>query len=29
MVPCTYEDYLCACNDEIPDRWLRIQERLS
>jgi hypothetical protein len=29
MAPCTYEDYLCACNDEIPDRWLRIQERLS
>jgi len=29
FVPCAYSDYLAACNDEIPDRWLREQERLS
>jgi arginase family enzyme len=26
--PCSYNDYLTACNDEIPERWLREQERL-
>src|ERR1043165_4284729 len=25
FVPCAYHDYLTACNDEIPDRWLREQ----
>ncbi|MBS1616520.1 MAG: formimidoylglutamase [Bacteroidetes bacterium] len=29
FVPCTYNDYLAACNNEIPERWLREQERLS
>lgn len=29
FVPCSYGDYLIACNDEIPERWLREQERLS
>ncbi len=29
FVPCSNSDYLMACNDEIPDRWLREQERLS
>ena len=28
-VPCSYNDYLTASNDEIPERWLREQERLS
>lgn len=28
MVPCSYGDYLTACKDEIPERWLREQERL-
>ncbi len=28
FVPCSYADYLLACNDEIPERWLREQERL-
>ncbi len=28
FVPCTYNDYLVASNDEIPERWLREQERL-
>ncbi len=27
FVPCSYSDYLLACNDEIPERWLREQER--
>lgn len=27
-VPCSYGDYLMASNDEIPERWLREQERL-
>ena len=27
-VPCSYNDYLSASNDEIPERWLREQERL-
>ena len=28
-VPCSYNDYLVASNDEIPERWLREQERLQ
>ena len=28
FVPCSYNDYLVASNDEIPERWLREQERL-
>lgn len=28
FVPCSYNDYLAASNDEIPERWLREQERL-
>ncbi len=27
-VPCSYNDYIAASNDEIPERWLREQERL-
>lgn len=27
-IPCTYKDYLIACNNQIPDRWIRVQERL-
>jgi formiminoglutamase len=27
-VPCSYRDYQIASNDEIPERWLREQERL-
>ncbi|MBL7720215.1 MAG: formimidoylglutamase [Flavipsychrobacter sp.] len=27
-VPCSYNDYLQASNDDIPERWLREQERL-
>jgi arginase family enzyme len=28
FVPCSYADYRLACNDEMPERWLREQERL-
>ncbi len=28
IIPCTYQDYLAAGRGEIPERWLRIQERL-
>jgi formiminoglutamase len=28
FVPCSYKDYLTASQDEIPERWLREQERL-
>lgn len=27
-VPCSYKDYMLASSDEIPERWLREQERL-
>ncbi|TWW02342.1 formimidoylglutamase [Chitinophaga pinensis] len=28
FLPCSYSDYLMASNNEIPERWLRHQERL-
>jgi formiminoglutamase len=28
FVPCSYKDYQIASNDEIPERWLREQERM-
>ena len=28
FTPCTFADYQTACNDEMPERWLRAQERL-
>jgi len=28
FVPCSYNDYLTACKNEIPDRWLRVYEKL-
>lgn len=27
MIPCSYSDYVNASNNEIPERWLRAQER--
>ena len=27
MIACSYKDYLNASNNEIPERWLRAQER--
>ncbi|MEP6846410.1 MAG: formimidoylglutamase [Panacibacter sp.] len=27
LIACSYNDYLCASNNEIPERWLRAQER--
>lgn len=29
MVPCTYDDYLRACEDEIPDRWWQTFQKLG
>lgn len=29
MVPCTYQDYKLACNDEIPDRWWQTFQKLG
>jgi len=29
FVPCAYSDYLLASNNEIPERWLRHQERMD
>ncbi len=28
LVPCTYEDYQTATNDEVPDRWWRTYQKL-
>ncbi len=27
IIPCSYKDYTIACNNEIPERWLREMER--
>lgn len=27
LIACSYNDYLFACNNEIPERWIRAQER--
>jgi arginase family enzyme len=29
FIPCSYSDYLCAKNNDMPERWLRAQERLD
>ena len=29
LVPCSYEDYTAATNNDVPDKWLRIFEKLS
>ncbi len=28
LIPCTYQDYVCATNQEVPDRWLRTLKKL-
>lgn len=28
IIPCTYEDYKTACNNEIPDRWWQVYQKL-
>ena len=28
FVPCSYKDYLAACKDEMPDRWLKTFQKL-
>ena len=27
LLPCTHEDYLAACEQEIPERWWKAQRR--
>lgn len=29
LVPCSYTDYQLACNEELPERWMRAFEKLS
>jgi arginase family enzyme len=29
LISCSHEDYLCACNQEVPDRWLKAFRRLN
>jgi arginase family enzyme len=29
MVPCSYSDYLAACEDEVPDRWWQTFQKLG
>lgn len=29
MVPCSYSDYLAACEDEVPDRWWQAFQKLG
>lgn len=29
LVPCSYQDYVTACNDEIPDRWWQALQKLT
>jgi formiminoglutamase len=28
MVPCSYQDYEMACKEEIPDRWMKVYNKL-
>ena len=28
FIPCSYEDYIIAANNDIPERWFRAQERI-
>mgnify|MGYP001566662188 CR=1 FL=1 len=27
LLPCTYGDYLCACDQEIPERWMKARRK--
>jgi hypothetical protein len=29
LISCSHEDYICACNQEIPDRWLKAFRKLN
>jgi len=29
LVPCSYEDYLLACSEEMPDRWWQAYQKLN
>ena len=28
LIPCTYQDYVCASNQEIPDRWYKTLKKM-
>jgi hypothetical protein len=28
MIPCNYSDYEMACKEEIPDRWMKVYNKL-
>jgi hypothetical protein len=27
LLPCSYDEYLCACNQELPERWWKAQRK--
>lgn len=29
LLPCSYDEYLCACNQELPERWWKAQRKNS
>jgi hypothetical protein len=29
LLPCSHDDYLLACNQELPERWLKTQRKNS
>jgi arginase family enzyme len=29
IIPCSYNDYLLACKEEVPERWLKAYQKLS
>ena len=28
LIPCTYQDYISATNQEIPERWIRTLKKI-
>ncbi len=28
LLPCTHKDYLEACNDKLPEKWLKATKRI-
>ena len=28
LVPCSYSDYMKACDEELPDRWMKAFDKL-
>jgi hypothetical protein len=29
IVPCSHNDYLTACNNEVPERWLQTYKKIQ